>query len=325
MATQPTQATPHAALSTQNAPNRARPNPLFTVLAWELRRFRASRLFGLQALGFFCFLLFLTWAQAMADQYSTREASAFIAGTSAYGLLLTLPTMLLLLVLLLPFVNADGVRRDLQRRTHELLMSTALPSWAYVWGRYLIGLLMSLGLAVLLLVAILGIGVLLHLTVPAYPLPQAGAVLLLWGGMVVPATVLVSSLSFTLVTLLPRLTNVVKMVILAGWVVGAEVLPLVIYFPSGPTHLPAWYSAWDPTSALTALVMFNQYSSGIDQQSRSATSSAQLQHLLLTIENKMPDISAWLAPHLILALLSLLLVVLAAFNFQRFRAAFSAL
>jgi hypothetical protein len=133
-----------------------RTSPLLPVLIWELRRFRASRLFWFQALGCFCFLL-------------------FVAGTSARGLLHTLPLVLVVLVLLLPFVTADGVTRDLSRRTHELLMTTALPTWAYVWGRYLAGLLISLGLALLLLASILGMGGLLHLTVADYPLPQIGA------------------------------------------------------------------------------------------------------------------------------------------------------
>jgi ABC-2 type transport system ATP-binding protein len=107
----------------------------------ELRRFRASRLFWFQALGFFGFFLLLTWVQGTTIHFSTRNNDGFIAGTSAQGLLLTLPTVLLLLVLLLPFVTADGVTRDLYRRTHELLLATALPGWAYVWGRYLVGLL----------------------------------------------------------------------------------------------------------------------------------------------------------------------------------------
>jgi len=37
-----------------------RNSPLLKVLIWELRRFRASRLLWFQALGVFCFLLFLT-------------------------------------------------------------------------------------------------------------------------------------------------------------------------------------------------------------------------------------------------------------------------
>src|SRR5258708_3689039 len=156
------------ALTSTGKPTRAigRPLPLTRVMAWELRRFRASRLFWLQALGFFCFLLFLTWAQQAPDTFGTAPgnvaSSGFVAGTSAWGLLQTLPPALVLLVILLPFVTADGVSRDLSRRTHELLMTTALPTWAYVWGRYLIGLLMSLRLPLLLLAAILGMGALLH-------------------------------------------------------------------------------------------------------------------------------------------------------------------
>jgi ABC-type transport system involved in multi-copper enzyme maturation permease subunit len=284
-------------------------------MAWELRRFRASRLFWLQALGFFCFLLFLTWAQQAPDTFGTAPgnvaSSGFVAGTSAWGLLQTLPPALVLLVILLPFVTADGVSRDLSRRTHELLMTTALPTWAYVWGRYLIGLLMSLGLALLLLAAILGMGGLLHLTVPAYPLPQIGAVLLLWVGMVLPATVLVSSLSFALGTLLPRRATLVKIVILLGWIVGVVILPKGL----GNTTPPAWYVNWDPTSAVTALGMLPQYSLDLSR----VTSQAQLQQLLLTVENKVPDISGWFAPHLLLAGVSLILVLVAALAFKRSR------
>ena len=48
-----------------------------------------------------------------------------------------------------------------------------------------------------------------------------------------------------------------------------------------------------------------------------------MQHTLLTLENRLPDLGSWFTPHLIEAGLSLLLVVLAAFTFQRFRNAFT--
>src|SRR5579884_2188755 len=133
-----------------------RPPPLLSVLAWELRRVLASRLFWLQALGFFVFVLFTLWLGSEPDTFTLfGSLSGFVAGTSVWGLMSFLAAgLLLLLGMLLPFVNADGVTRDLQRRTHELLMTTALPGRAYVWGRYLVGLLISLGLAMLMLVAI---------------------------------------------------------------------------------------------------------------------------------------------------------------------------
>jgi ABC-type transport system involved in multi-copper enzyme maturation permease subunit len=286
-------------------------HPLTRVISWEMRRFRASRLFWMQALGFFVFFLLLTRVQGTAIQISTPNFSGFMAGTSAHGLLLTLPTVLLLLVLLLPFVTADGVTRDLHRRTYELLLTTALPTRAYVWGRYLVCLVMSLGLAVLLLCATLLMGWLLHLTVPLYPAPQTEAVFSLWIGIVVPATILVSSLSFALGTLFPRQSTLIKIAVLVVWTVGAEILPSSL----GSMLISTWYSNWDPTGAVTALKILSQ----TPNPQLQATSMAQFQQVLLSFENTMPSIGEWFIPHLILAAVSLGLVALAASIFQRSR------
>jgi ABC-type transport system involved in multi-copper enzyme maturation permease subunit len=294
----------------------ARPHPLLSVMAWEFRRFRASRLFWLQALGFFCLLLLVTWAQGATNQlgisHGKLSLNGFIAGTSALGLVNTLPSSsLVLLIFLLPFITTDGVTRDLQRRTHELLMTTALPIRAYVWGRYLMGLILSLGLAVLLFAAILSMGLLLHLTVQDYPLPQVSALLLLWGGIVLPATVLVSSLSFALGTLLPRLSSVVKVMILLAWIIGAIVIPIGMR----DGNPPGWYVTWDPTGAVTALGMQHQYV--FSDISANISSNDQFQQALLTFENAMPQIGNWLAAHLLLAGVGLLLVLVAALAFKR--------
>lgn len=298
--------------------------PLARVMTWEFRRFLASRLFWVQALGLFGFLLLMTWALHAPDNIGagvvqgnsgSEPLNGFVAGTSAGGLLHTLPTILIVLALLLPFVTADGVTRDLNRRTHELLMTTALPTWAYVWGRYLAGLVMSLGLALLLLVSLLGMGWFLHLTVADYPAPEIGAVLLLWTGIVLSATVLVSSFGFALSTLLPRLSMLVKVVIMVAWLVGALVVPLSM---GGDTTLlpPSWYVNWDPTSGITALGLLPSYAI---IPNPSITSETQFQQFILSVENKMPDIAGWFAPHLLLAGLSLVLVLLAALTFKRSR------
>ena len=287
------------------------PHPLARVMAWELRRFAASRLFWFQALGFFGFFLLLTWVPGTTIHFSTRNNDGFIAGTSAQGLLLTLPTVLLLLVLVLPFVTTDGVTRDLHRRTQELLLATALPGWAYVWGRYLVGLLMGLALAGLVLCATLLMGWLLHLTVPLYPAPQIQAVFSLWIGLVVPATILVSSLSFALGTMFPRQSTLIKTAVLVVWTFGAEILP----FSFGSKLISTWYSNWDPTGAVTALRMLSQ--SPMTPQLDAATSTAQFQQLLLTSENTMPGIGEWFIPHLLLVGVSLVLVLIAALAFKR--------
>jgi ABC-type transport system involved in multi-copper enzyme maturation permease subunit len=304
-----------------------RSSPLLRVMAWEFRRFFASRLFWFQALGLFGFLLLMMWALHAPENIgagvvhgnssSEPPLSGFVAGTSAGGLLRALPVVLVVLVLLLPFVTADGVTRDLSRRTHELLMTTALPTWAYVWGRYLAGLVMSLGLALLLLASILGMGGFLHLTVADYPLPQIGTVLLLWVGMVVSATILVSSFGFALSTLLPRLSTLVKVVIMVAWIMGALVIPLGL---GGNTTPPSWYVNWDPTSGITALGLLPSYAI---TPGPTITSEAQFQQFILSVENKMPDLAGWFAPHLLLAGASLALVLIAAFAFKRSRETFS--
>jgi hypothetical protein len=295
-------------------------------MAWELRRSCTSRIFWLQALGFFCLSSFMIWARQIPLTLNHMQANVlflgYVAGTSAWGLLMILPSgTLMLLGLLLPFVNADGVTRDLHRHTHELLMATALPIRAYVWGRYLASLVMSLGLALLLLAAILGMGLFLHLTVADYPAPEIGIVLLLWVGMIVSATIVVSSLSFALGTLLPRLATLVKTVILLAWFVGVEIISIELGDASHAANfsLPAWYINWDPTSNGISLGLFNKYMTDFSNLASKATSTAQTQHGILTVENSLIDLAGWFAPHLLLAGLSLLLVLVAALAFKRSR------
>jgi hypothetical protein len=48
-----------------------------------------------------------------------------------------------------------------------------------------------------------------------------------------------------------------------------------------------------------------------------ATSTAQTQHDVLTVENSLIDLGSWFAPHLLLAGLSLVLVLVAALAFKR--------
>jgi predicted PurR-regulated permease PerM len=147
--------------------------------------------------------------------------------------------------------------------------------------------------------------------------------LVLWVGMVVPATVLVSSLGFAIVTGFPRLSATVKVIILVAWVVGVLVLPSLIYRPSLTDTLPTGYSAWDPTSATTASTLQNQYQLKFNclvcRQNHVLATSARLQQAVNTLANQAPHVSTWLAQHLIEAALSLVLVAVAALGFQRFR------
>jgi ABC-type transport system involved in multi-copper enzyme maturation permease subunit len=299
--------------------------PLWSVLAWEIRRLSASRLFWSQAIGFLGFLLLLTWVLRVPGREAivhggrglqTVEISAFVAGASPNGLLIILPTILLVLVLLLPFVSADGVTRDLTRRTHELVVTTSVPTWAYVWGRYLAVLATSLGLALLLLLALIAMGEIQHLAIADYPAPVLGGTLLLWVGIVVPATVLVGGVGFALSTLAPRFSVLVKVGILVGWIAGAEVIPISMGLQPGALNPPSWYVDWDPTSGVTAIGLLAAYRLN---PSPSITSDASLQQLVLSVENRIRTTMGWLGPHLLLILPALALVLIASLGYRRCR------
>jgi hypothetical protein len=316
------------ALTSSGKPTRTiqRPRLLARVIGWELRRFQASRIFWLQALGFFGLSLLLVWFEKIPLTLNHAQAvvpfDGYMAETSAWGLLRTLSTgALMLLGMLLPFINADGAARDLSRRTYEVLMAMALPTRVYLWGRYLSGLLLSLGLSLLVLVACLSLGWFWHLTFADYPMPEIGVLLAIWAGLIVPTTIVVSGLSFALGTLLPRLTIPVKVALMAAWFVGAQV-PFTLFGDashSASFSLPVWYINWDPTGTGIALGLFNKYMTAFSNLGDRAATTAQTQLGLLTVENSLLDLGGWLVPHLLLAGFSLALVLIVAQIFKRSR------
>lgn len=158
---------------------------------------------------------------------------------------------------------------------------------------------------------------LLHLTTTDYPAPEMGNLLLLWVGMVVSATILVSSIGFALSTLLPRLSTWVKVVIMVAWLVIAVVIPLNLQDGAVPS---GWPGNWDPTSAITALGLLPAYAFHPGQ---SITTEAQLQQLILSFENRMTPLAGWFVPHLGLSGVSLVFVLVAALAFKRSRGTLS--
>jgi len=225
--------------------------------------------------------------------------------------------MFLLLALLLPFVSADGVARDLKRRTHELLMSTTLPARTYVWGRYIMVLVLSFGLALVLLAALLTLGFGMPLLDATYPAPQVGNIVILWAVIIFPATALVSSVSFALGTWLPHHSNFVKVGVLLLWLAWAGIFTVL------PDQVPLsdWQLALDPTSNGRSIVGVEQYYQNLLQQLSPSTPGAQIGHIFLTVEQRLPDLGAWIASQVIWVVLGLAVVALVSFSFKRFRSA----
>ena len=304
-----------------------RSHPLLAVITWEVRRLRANRSTWLLALVFFALFLFTIWSDRGPSTFLTHYASP----TLSYGFSGNIPyvsparlsyqlhrSALLLLLLALPFLCADGVARDLRRRTHELVMTTSIPTWAYVSGRYLIVLGLSLGLGVELLAAILVMGLALHLSVggPEYTLPQVGPVFALWAALALPTIVLISSAAFTLGTWLPRYAALVKIGVMLGWFIWAMIFNAQVFW----NRIPDWYINWDPSGAFLGGYYDTSFAEQVSAAGTGPTrSQALLQSIFDTVQYQLPHFWSWLIPHLVWAAFGLALAALAALTFKRFR------
>lgn len=287
------------------------------VLSWELRRLLSNRSTWALAAGaelFFVVLLLFkhSWQLNLSDR--PGAASFTIVGSSAVGMLLEVVfAVLLLFGMCLPFVAADGVARDYRERVHELVMTTPVPGWAYVAGRYLATLLLGLVLCVETLVAALVVNVLLGRTAAGYPAPDVGTLITVWALVVLPAATLLLSLSFALGTLWPRLANVLKLAVLIAWI-G------IFVFGRGGS-LPAWFQqwipGWDPTSYSLAAAGEDLATQRYAQLAAGATGTAQA--AVLTAQDRLPSLQPWVLPHLGLVVLGLACAVVAAIGFRRFR------
>jgi hypothetical protein len=316
-----TQAGPKSAAPAQRMIVLKHPYPLLTVLSWEFRRLQASRLNWVIAVATFGFFLLVLWLGRVVTTYPITSTTAtghvgVVAETSLVGLVIALPQYPgLFLSMFPPFLNTDGVTRDLKRRTHELLMTTQLPTWAYIWGRYLAGVLLSLLVAVLLLVAVVVIAIVLHLTqADAYPQFDLPGVCAVWAVLLVPPVLLLSSLSFALGTWLPQHANLIKVSILLGWFAGEAVLPQWA-FQHG---MPLWYQTWDPTSVARTPGLLGHFLQRIAPIAQSPTLSVQAIMLQVRLaEQQPPDLGPLVGPHLVWAMIGLLGVVIAGRAFRR--------
>jgi ABC-type transport system involved in multi-copper enzyme maturation permease subunit len=197
-------------------------NPLLTILRWELRRQTLTR-FRRMMIVVIAFLFgAITWAQLFASQPR-------VSHLPLYDEVITIEVLTWIFLMFVPPIVSDLVTRDYHQRTHELLMATAIPSRSYIWGRYLAGLCICLvvilpGLFVQLASCWLWIG--------GHAAPKAGTVLGLWLLIVLPTILVVSGLSFSLSTLMPRLPGGIKMVALIVWT--ATCLSVIVWLTSVP-------------------------------------------------------------------------------------------
>ena len=307
------------------------PNPLLGVLSWEIYRLTRKRSIWILSLIIFALFSFFTWVlkAQIGFSYSNGVEGVRILvniGT-AWGIahILALP-LLAIFGLLIPYIAAEGISLDLKRRTHELLMTTAIPTWAYLGGRFLAVLLVSFGLSGIMMVAVV-----VTPKVIGYGVPDLWAVLYLWLLMVIPAVILLSGVSFALTIWLPRFSNTIKIGVLVTWIGIAFVTTYIQPFSQ---HDNGKYmeidrqsitlaALFDPTSSLMSKILDERYQEAFsnkvfDPASIKIVTQPEANFIYRTVAQSRPDVTPWLLPHFVLILVGLLLVLGAGSRFRRF-------
>jgi ABC-type transport system involved in multi-copper enzyme maturation permease subunit len=288
---------------------------MFTTLSiggWELRRVVAARSTLLLAAGIVAFFTALVafkheWLLPLDDR---GHVLTTLYGSTALGQVYQVVAVVLTFFgLLVPFLAADGVAREHRQRTHELVMTTAVPGWALVAGRFVAVLVQTLVAALLALAGTLAAQALVHAAQPAFPAPNVGSLLALWGVLLLPAGVLLAGVSFLAGTLAPRRGMVVKIAVVLVWIALAAVVDLARQW--------TWYPYWSPAgnallgAADTAFVQAYVAIAG--------TTAAVDPAIVLRAQGTALDLRPWLLPHLGLAAIGLAGAAVAAAGFRRFR------
>jgi ABC-type transport system involved in multi-copper enzyme maturation permease subunit len=294
-------------------------------MCWELRRLLRNRFIWL----LLPIVFILSWAVmwrwgipeiAIARYFPPYGPTLTASGTSVWGISQRLPNILLLpFGFFIPFIAVTLLTHDLLERTHELLMASQVPSWAFVWGRYLAALAVSLSLATAML-----LGVLLLVQQQGSraflinsPPPNIGAMLAVWAVMVLPSVVLMCGLAVALAALLPGRGKVAGIMLLLAWLLNATLVPaLVKEVPRGGLS--------DPGSLIMANAISTQYRQRLFAETRSADIKTlaqvkELQKKEYLLEQEMPDLSAWLPGQAFYVSLGFGAVALAAWRFRRFQ------
>jgi ABC-type transport system involved in multi-copper enzyme maturation permease subunit len=280
-----------------------------SVMAWELRRLVADRnaLWLLGGLGvFFAAVVIFKHEWLLPVNDATRQFIP-VEGTTAFGEIYVINSVLLVFFgLLVPFLTADAVARDRARRVHELLMTSGVSREAYVWGRFAAALFAVLITAVVMAVASQIALFAMHVTEANFPEPNLGAFVVGWLLLIVPAAIVMGSISFSLGTLWPRFATAVKVAVVLGWIGLSFVVDI------GHNLGWTWFEYWNPSSTGMVLELWPWIVARYVGSGATAASA-------LSAQQQLPSLSAWIVPHVGISLIALVLVALAAARFGRFQ------
>ena len=290
--------------------------PLRVVIGWELRRLHAARWNWVLPLilWFVCATLIWfkhSWGRPVVD--GRGGATVVIIGTSMVGLpYLMIFSVLIIFGIVLPFATAGAIAHDYEQRIHEVVMSTSISTPVYVWGRYTASLLIGVGLALVALSSVLVMAPILAMVEPGYPSPNVGVILAIWAIAVLPATILVTSLSFLLGTLWPRRVTIMKLVTVVAWVVLA-------FTPDVFDHGGTWFTYWNPTSYGIVRVQVDHFLQAYQAHIQSTPGATAHIDLALQLQQQPLALAPWILSHSSIVGISFLLIVVISQRFDRFR------
>jgi ABC-type transport system involved in multi-copper enzyme maturation permease subunit len=284
------------------------------VVRWDLRRTAASRInFGLLMAVFVFFAGLVAFKHEWLIPVETgpnRGAVLDVLGSTGLGAIFEIVALLLLFFgMLIPFVSADAVARDHRLRMHEILMATPLSSAAYVVGRFIAALVVSLVLAVTMLAGVVAADVMIASSDETYPGLDLLALGYAWLVLVLPAIVVLSGASFYIGTRAPALATPAKVAVLIVWVMLTVVVDI--------GHGLGWFGYWTPTGNGVLKVLPAQVAS--EYAALVASHAGPAAQLNLEVQQRLPDLTPWIGPHLGLVLIGAACALAAALQFDRFR------
>jgi ABC-2 family transporter protein len=306
---------------------RRHPAILLNVMVWEVRYCMARRVNWIYLAEFVLCLLFNLLTRPQTDLhvfYHEAYGGVEVDTFSNLGIFMSGGLWLFLIGTFQLLIITDLVAHDLVDRTHELMMSAPIPTWAYIWGRYLAGLSIGLLLSLLLLVCVSLVGFAMHAGLPlrqfqdvpgyrdlGYPAPDLGMLLSFWAVFVLPTIILLTAIGFTVGTLLPKYGNPVKILLCLGWFA-------CMFFGIRVFALNSAAATWDLSPNALQDLLVKQAQTLYHVSVNGDTSLTERMHIVRAIEQNTPDLLPWLLPHTLYACIGLACVFFVAHSFRRF-------
>ena len=280
------------------------PSPLLSVWGWEIRRVFENPLNWAFTLASFLFFLAMMWFKHAWNMGTDTGSQFTLYGTSAIGLLYEFTVVLMFVfAFMLPFVVTEGIARDYKKRMHEVIMATSLSTPAYVWGRFLAVLSIAFGQALLMLLAGLVMGSILHLRNDAYPQPLLSNLIIVWALIVIPPMILITGIGFSLGTFWPRRTRLIMLGILIAWILLFTLGSILRLNPTGSSIVVSIIpQLMQKANASLASLPLDQRAAWVQQ-----------------LQANLPDVGGWIIPQYGLAAAGILLVGITTAGFRRFR------